>query len=806
MKMQLASPSSTAMWLLLLCISLLPPSTHTQSGTAPQEDSLHTLHILSLLPYPDPEGQQPSWDEGYTLLITEQMAIDRLNQDPDILPGYRLLLTRSDSGCDIRSKATLSFVNDTLTNPSPGPVVGLVGPGCSVSASTVGGLTGRQQIALINVHIAGSLLLADRENYPYSYGTLDSTEVFVKTLLQLIQDRGWKHVSALYDESRLYYYSTIQVMERKIRTMNAMNDSNLDYFSSAVYETNIPLDTLIKNNYRVVLLFVGPDFLSKILCLAFQHNMLYPVYQFIIVSRVASEINSVSFTYDQKPVECSEADINTVIHNSLVIHYQLRPFDVSQKTDSGYSYEEFERVYNEKIASFEVPEQHARYNITVQQSFWAPSFFDAVWSLGLALHNSMTLVNLTEYKLGNPNQSMIIRQQLEELTFEGVSGTIQFCNRTGYAQRNVAIYQIKSRTNMDYIGYYDTFNKSITLNVGGFIDGEFENVTVIDTAPKFLAPPILLLTAISLLLVVLLQVLTIRYRHFKSVKASSPKLSQLAFIGCYMQVLGSVINVVVDVYTETISPRTNCILWHVLNIAPAIGTTLIFGTVCTRTWRLYRIFVHFKDPGKFMSEKVLVSCVALFVFLDVILIIVWIRVDPFTPCRVTHRVEYEEVRDASSLVVNMRRVNRMIYTCDQKYFWVWCVGLVFCNMLLMGGTVVLALLTRHIPYKDFKTRGIMGLSYILTAVLGLGFAIYSILLINQTFSAIIFRFLVLSIMFNMYCYLSCFLLFLPPLYPLLQLKLSNMRKRKEGRRRRGSSTTTLTLGSSTKTLTLTKTL
>lgn len=737
-----------------------------EEDTSPLPHNLTNLTILSLLPYPDPDGEQPSWDEGYTLFITEQMAVDRLNQDPRILPGYHLVLTPSDSGCNIKSKATLSFVADTLS--SPDPVVGLVGPGCSVSASTIGRLTGREQIALVNVHIAGSLLLADRTNFPYSYGTLDSTEVFVKTLLQLIQDRGWRHVSALYDESRLYYYSTIQVMEKQIRSMN---DSRLDYLSSAVYETHIPLATIIKYKYRVVLLFVGPDFLSKILCLAYHVGMLHPVYQFIIVSRVAGEINPVSFTYDRKLVRCGQAEIEAVIRNALVIHYQLQPFNVTRETDSGLSYQEFNRTYHEKVANFTVPEHHAIHNVTVQPSFWAASFFDAVWSLGLALNNSMSEIDLSQYKYGNPQQSQVIRRELDRLAYEGVSGNIHFDNQTGYAERNVAIYRIRSRENMEYVGYYDRLNESIMLMSGGreeFISGEFLHETTIDTAPKYLAPPVLLVTALSFVLVLTLQILTLRHRHSKPVKATSPKMSQLAFVGCYVQVLGAVANIMVDAYADHISPQANCALWHVLNISAALGTTLIFGTVCARTWRLYRIFEHYNDPGKFVSERALVSLIMIFVFVDAVVSTVWVFTDPFTPCTVKYRTDFQDVTDADTgEVVNIRIISRNFYVCEQNHFWVWCFALIFFNVVLVGGAVVLALLTRHIPYRNFRTRGIMSLAYILTGVLGLGFAIYTILLINQTYPAIIFRFVVMSVLFNVYCYLSCFLLFLPPLYPLL---------------------------------------
>ena len=100
---------AAVLWTLLSLLTLLlllspcsSPCPHTQEmGAQPKQN----LTILSLLPYPAEEGdQQPSWDEGYTLFITEQMAVDRLNCNPDILPGYHLVLASSDSGCNIKSK------------------------------------------------------------------------------------------------------------------------------------------------------------------------------------------------------------------------------------------------------------------------------------------------------------------------------------------------------------------------------------------------------------------------------------------------------------------------------------------------------------------------------------------------------------------------------------------------------------------------------------------------------------------------------------------------------------------------------
>ena len=764
-------------WLVLLLLSHPTPhlcllQQELQGGDTTPQPTKKNLTLLSLLPYPAEEGeQQPSWDEGYTLFITEQMAVDRLNNNSNLLPGYHVVLARSDSGCNIKSRATLSVIRDTLY--SQDPIMGLVGPGCSGSASTVGPLTGRGQIALINVHIAGSLLLADRDVYPFSFGTLDSTEVFVETLLSLIDTMEWENVSALYDESRLYYYSTLQLMEDKIQGRDSF-----DYFSSAVYNTHIPLN-IIQNHYRVVLLFVGPDFLSRILCMALKREMVYPIYQFVIVSRTAEEITDVTFMYENRLVSCNAQEMLKIKDNAIIIHYQLKPIDETKETDSGLSYAEFAEIYEQKVEEFEPPEDTTITDLTIEPSFWAPSYFDAVWSLGLALNNSMDTVNLSTYQFGQIQESRVIQDRLEELDYEGVSGRIWFNASTGYVQRNVDIYQINSSGSMENIGFYNRFERTINLSRRDkIVTGEFEHTTIILTAPKPLGIIVLLITAMGFIMVLTMQILTLRYRRFKSIKASSPKISQLAFIGCYIQVLGCIVTTCIDVYTDQISPQTNCILWHVLNIAAAIGTTLIFGTVCARTWRLYRIFVHFKDPGKFVSERFLILCVILFVAADVAISTIWIAVDPFRECVEVHHTNYKEVVGSEGVRnARIRVTSVVIHNCKQNFFVVWCVLLMLINVVFMGGAVVLAFLTRHIPYRDFKTRGIMSLTYILTAILGLGFSLYTILLTQQSYTVIVFRFVVVSVLLNVYIYLSCVLLFLPPLWPLLKLKMKGLRKR-----------------------------
>ena len=95
-----------------------------------------TFYILSLLPYPDDNpALQPSWDEGPTLFLAEQLAVEHINNRHDILQDYHLELVQGDSGCNIKSKAILAFVEHVLASGKQ--IVGIVGPGCSTSTAIV---------------------------------------------------------------------------------------------------------------------------------------------------------------------------------------------------------------------------------------------------------------------------------------------------------------------------------------------------------------------------------------------------------------------------------------------------------------------------------------------------------------------------------------------------------------------------------------------------------------------------------------------------------------------------------------------
>ena len=707
-----------------------------------------TLYILSLLPYPDDNpALQPSWDEGPTLFLAEQLAVEHINNRHDILQDYHLELVQGDSGCNIKSKAMLAFVEHVLASGKQ--IVGIVGPGCSTSTAVVSPLSGRDEIALLMIHIAGSLFLTDREKYPYSFGTLDSTEVFVDTLVALMKKNSWYQVATLYDESRVYYYSTLLSFEQKVRNLPDYSVA----LSSAVYDTYIPFNALEQAKVRVIFLLVGPDFLGKIFCLAYHKDFLYPKYQWVIVSRTFDEvIMATEFKLEGKHYSCTKDELKKAADGNVIIHYKLTPFNTSKTTDTGFSYSDVLSTYKEHIEI-----SNGALNIPISASFWAPAYYDAVWSLAFALNNSIEQLNklnlsLMNYKFGQRHITNVIREQIEQtVSFEGLSGRIEFDSQTGFVDRIVNIYQINNGS-VDLVAYYNA-GDIVVVRPAEFINSTFEvNNIIAVTASLPVAVVIIIFTLLALLLLVASQVLSIIHRSFHSIKAASPKLNHLAFVGSYLIVL-----TIISFTVIKLSVNPQCFLWHVTNASLSTGSILIHGTVLAKTWRLYRILVHFQNPGRLISDRILFIFTLSLSSVGILVNSVWILTDPFS---------HQTVEATNSKGQVLIREH-----CATDYYYVWYPFLIGYTSIFIFASLYFAVLCHRVPVprKEFKTNSVVYFVYSVSLVILCGFLVYFLApVIDATF-----KLASLSITILLSVYLSLTLLFIPPILPLLKQKYLN---------------------------------
>ncbi len=98
----------------------------------------------------------------------------------------------------------------------------------------------------------------------------------------------------------------------------------------------------------------------------------------------------------------------------------------------------------------------------------------------------------------------------------------------------------------------------------------------------------LISSVITAVLVGITHVLTVIYRNYSSVKASSPRLNHFVYAGCYAILFSIATYTVTEVFQSgygVYSALCNSTVWSV-----SLGLTIILSTVCAKTWRLYDVF------------------------------------------------------------------------------------------------------------------------------------------------------------------------------------------------------------------------
>ena len=116
---------------------------------------------------------------------------------------------------------------------------------------------------------------------------------------------------------------------------------------------------------------------------------------------------------------------------------------------------------------------------------------------------------------------------------------------------------------------------------------------------------------------VAVHVVTMVYRNYKGIKASSPNVNYLAYAGLYILFVDAMIVTTRDGFP--INKQAYGGLCNVSNFTLYAGITLLLGTICAKTWRLYRIFMHYLEPGYFLRSRFFIAFTLLLVSVDIVL-------------------------------------------------------------------------------------------------------------------------------------------------------------------------------------------
>ena len=487
-----------------------------------------------------------------------------------------------------------------------------------------------------------------------------------------------------YSNIKFNFYSEIASdLKNKIEAVNKTVEFNIGIRGIV----QIYYDQVIENikelgvTIMVVLLNDFQDL--KLLREAQRFGLVYPQFTWIYLETLPESLLKIQSTFNR-------TDLFAATRGHIFLHTQVRLSNDSRLI-SNKSYKSYLDRY---VVEFEtVKALYSEYTFSSLIN-WGGFMYDQVWALALAVNNSLLELenrnlSIDNYTIGQPEITEVIEEELAKLTFQGAGGWVEFDQHRGVSTPVDVVWVWNGTSN--HVGIYNHFNSSqfrLTIESSYLpkdrLSKQFAHidqvaVVVLYTLTIFIA----ILTTIQL-------ILFICYRQHSIIKATSPCLSILMFIGCYLLCLAAIVNVTIFYYDISL-PYFSSLL-HIGNIAAFNGLSLILITLFIKHLRVYRIFsskLKTDIGGKFWGRVPLFAAIICLTLLPNVVIVILIAL--LTPIFQTYDIKIK---------------NTIIY---EEHFnirtpgYFFTIGFILLYLAFFAIlNILLAINTRKIRYSNFK--------------------------------------------------------------------------------------------------------
>ena len=562
-------------------------STQAHSACAANTTTLRLLVMLNLKTRQEDSAWTPRWNRGLELLPAAQVAVDRINQDPTILHGYNLELTELDTGtCDhgYPSDALFQFVSKITQEDQH--LVGVVGAFCTTLAKAVALIAERSGTNLLQILASPSPALHDRVQYPHLFHIIPSSAVYGEAVCSLIEQFGWTRVGVVSDNSMKHSYPALAILL----------GGNLAFYPFRGAPSL--LRTLQGCGERIVILSVGIEQAAEVLCLAYKQSLRWPQlkHTWIVYEHQVED-------FFQPISTCDNDTMRSALEGVFLVQYQLNINDSNKVMVSGQTYTEYYDDYLERLSQVA-----AQYNTSLNPNPYSNALHDSVWATAITLNASLQTM---QGNIGTAAKIEILEaanNELSNVSFTGALGDVDFDNN-GESKVAVNIFQIRNGTARLYTVISDRqCNETAT---GRSPDDEVPRIYNLQSAA--ITAVLLTIEAVLIILTTTMLILYLYYRNAPEIKATSPYLSLVMFLGCYSLFASATILVISPAVLHDGDFFCNAPTWSLI-----LGLYLIFAPLIVRMVRVYRIFNYFSKLAKRWSDGVLFAGILLIVGVSIL--------------------------------------------------------------------------------------------------------------------------------------------------------------------------------------------
>ncbi|XP_078036584.1 gamma-aminobutyric acid type B receptor subunit 3 isoform X2 [Augochlora pura] len=353
----------------------------------------------------------------------------------------------------------------------------------------------------------------------------------------------------------------------------------------------------------------------------------------------------------------------------------------------------------------------------VTHSKFAAQTYDAVWAMALGLERTEALLNkenvsVAQYSHARKDIATRLLDQLKLLRFIGVSGPVSFdgADRVGIT----AFYQMYDHV-IRRIAIFSPEDGKLVMNCprcattrwpGGHPPAARRvfRLRVVTVAPAaFLAVTCIASVGVTLALAFL--AFNLHFRRHKSIKLSSPRLNNMAAVGCGL-VYGAVILLGLDHATLPDSDDYYPAVCTARVYLLSAGFSLAFGSMFTKTYRVHRIFTKSRSgvvKNKLLQDTRLISLIFVLLLIDGLVVTLWVTFDPMQ-------------RHLRNLTLEINPQDRgvvyqpQVEVCHSQHTNSWLGALYVYKGLLLVVGVYMAWETRHVKIPALNDSQYIGMS------------------------------------------------------------------------------------------------
>ncbi|XP_042890500.1 gamma-aminobutyric acid type B receptor subunit 1-like isoform X1 [Penaeus japonicus] len=727
-------------------------------GAAAIEERL--LHIGGIFPIHGSGG----WQGGQACQPAAMLALEDVNNRPDLLPGYKLNLAWNDSLCEPGLGAAVMY--DLLYNP---PTKLMLLGGCSTVSTTIGEAAKMWNLVVLS-YGSSSPALADRNRFPTFFRTHPSATVHNPLRIKIMQKYDWSRV-AILQQAEEVFISTVEDLEVRCKEAGIEIVTRQSFLSD-------PTDAVRNLKRQDARIIVGLFYVvaaRRVLCEIYKNKLYGKSYVWFFIGWY--EDGWYEQHLQEEELNCTRDEMRVAAEGHLTTEALMWNKD-NEKTISGMTVGDFRRRLNRALI-----DNGYRNGSTPVGYQEAPLAYDAVWSVALALNRTMerlTARNTSIEKFTYTNKEIAdeLYSAMNATQFLGVSGRVAFSTDGD----RIAWTQVEQMIDGKYniLGYFDGQTDNLTwFNLESWVDGKAPpDRTIVRRQLRTVSLGLFIsmctISAVGAMWALMLLVFTFVYRHRRLIQMSHPACNNITLVGIIL-CLGSIFLLGLD--GQFVSEQKFPSVCGLRAWCLSLGFTLAYGAMFSKIWRVHRLTTKTKTENKFSKiwrghrvtrrrhqpvQRVepwkLYVMVGSFVVVDVIVLGVWQGVDPQQ--RTLEVFPLEVPRDT----VEDIKIKPELEHCESHHNTIW-LGLLYSykGLLLIFG-LFLAYETRSVKLKQINDSRLVGMSIYNVVVLCLITAPVTLVISSQQDAA--FAFVSLAIIFC--CFLSMALVFVPKIVEVMR--------------------------------------